>query len=160
MEINSLIQNFWFEFCKSLNKIEKINLCMEIIPDCWSFGDNPQMADDLLLYVLSGEKTATSGMVLDYENDNEPIPKVGDKSIILNGNNEPKCIIEVVSVEIKKFKDVDEEFALKEGEGFKSLDDWRKVHWDFFTRRCEVLGISLNEEIVLVCEEFKLIFKK
>ena len=117
------------------------------------------MADDLLSYVLTGEKTATSGMVLDYEYDNDPIPKVGDKAIILNGTNEPTCIIEYVDIQKMQFIEVKEEFALKEAEGFKSLQDWRDLHWEFFTRRCEVLNVTMHEEIMLICMEFKMIFK-
>ena len=150
------VKSFWSNFCK-LQPSENNNPSR--IPDFWPFGDNPEMADDLLAYVVSGEKTATSGMVLDFENDGDPIPVKGDRSIILNGKQEPICIIEMVNVQRKKYKEVDEVFALKEAEGFKTLQDWRDVHWDFFTRRSKVLGVELTEDVELVCMEFKVIYQ-
>ena len=151
------IVEYWKTFCSSLDSIEQSN-CLDAKPDSWAFGDSPEMADDLLNYVLTGEKTATSGMVLDFEHDGDPIPSKGDRSIILNGKDEPACIIEYIDVQLKKYSDVDEEFALKEAEGFKSLQDWQDVHWAFFSRRCKVLNVPLHNQIDLVCLEFKLIY--
>ncbi len=155
---SDLVETFWKQYCLTMQKADETN-CMEKIPSAWGFGDSPEMADDLLAYVLTGEKTATSGMLSDFEHDGDPVPKKGDKNIILNGEKEPKCVIEFVDVQQKKFNEVDEVFALKEAEGFKSLQDWRDLHWDFFSRRCKDLGVPLYEEIMLVCMEFKLIYK-
>lgn len=35
--------------------------------ECFAFGDNPKMADELLALVLSGKKTATVSVVLENE---------------------------------------------------------------------------------------------
>ena len=35
--------------------------------ECFAFGDNPEMADELLALVLSGKKTATVSVVLENE---------------------------------------------------------------------------------------------
>lgn len=156
---NNLVLNYWKNYCSTLEAEDQKRLEEAGPNDIWSFGDSPKMADDLLTYVLTGEKTATSGMLVDFQADNMYVPKVGDKHLILNGKREPACIIEMVDIQIKKFKDVDETFALKEAEGFKSLQDWRELHWAFFTRRCQKLGIKLNEDVDLVCHEFKLIYK-
>ena len=156
-ETSDEIKNFWIHYCTTITGQNEKD-CGAKIPDAWSFGDSPEMADDLLNYVLSGEKTTTSGMLLDFEHDKDPIPKSGDKAIILNGAKEPVCIIEYIKVEQKKYNEVDEEYALKEAEGFKSLQDWKDVQWAFFTRRCEVLGIEMHEEVILVCLEFKKIY--
>lgn len=153
------IQEFWDNFCSSLPKHEK-NIYLNHKFDAWSFGDSPSMADDLLSYVLSGEKIATSGMLKDYEIEGEPIPKVGEMSIVLNGKNQPICVIETTKIIVQPYNEVDERFALAEGEGFKSLQDWRNAHWFFFSRRCKSLGIEVTETMTIVCEEFKVIYKK
>ena len=93
-----------------------------------------------------------------FEVEAEPIPTIGEKLIVLNGKKDPVCIIEMIDVQKKKFKDVDEEFALKEAEGFKSLQDWRDVHWDFFTRRSKAINVELTDDIELACMEFKVIY--
>ena len=151
-EVPSNIKQFWVNFCNVSNDKP------EFVPNFWSFGESSEMADDLLAYVVSGEKTATSGMVLDFEVEAEPIPTIGEKLIVLNGKKDPVCIIEMIDVQKKKFKDVDEEFALKEAEGFKSLQDWRDVHWDFFTRRSKAINVELTDDIELACMEFKVIY--
>jgi uncharacterized protein YhfF len=155
---NEKIKKFWFKFCDSLSKKEK-DRCFKQKVNAWSFGDSATMADDLLAYVLTGEKTATSGMLKDYEIDGDPLPVIGDRSIILNGKGIPVCVVEITNVLIQAYNEVDETFALAEGEGFKSLKDWKEVHWNFFTRRCKKLGIPLTETVPLVCEEFKVIYK-
>jgi len=156
MEVNKeKLVDYWNQYCLETNQHNDLNR----LPDAWPFGDNPNLADNLLSYVLSGEKTTTTGLLLEHEIEKYPIPTVGGKSIILDGNGNPACIIETISVQIKKFNEVDEEFALKEGEGFTSLEDWRMAHWTYFTRRCKVLNIELHEEIEVICEEFKVIYK-
>jgi uncharacterized protein YhfF len=151
------IKEFWGKFCETLPKEEKDRFLKQNV-NAWAFGDSAAMADDLLAYVLTGEKTATSGMLKDYEIDGDPVPEIGERSIILNGKGEPICIVEITNVIIQTYNEVDERFALAEGEGFKSLEDWKKAHWEFFTRRCKILGIDLSESIPLVCEEFKVIY--
>ena len=57
--------------------------------ECFAFGDNPEMADELLALVLSGKKTATVSVVL----ENEQVPSVGDLSLVLDGHGNPACVI-------------------------------------------------------------------
>jgi len=53
---------------------------------------------------------------------------------------------------------VDADFAAREGEGDRSLEYWRSVHWDFFSRNLAAFGILPTEELVLVCETFEKIY--
>lgn len=123
------------------------------------FGDSPQMADELLVPVLSGIKTATCSAVWEWEHENEAIPHIGMLSVILDGKDEPRCIIETVEVTIKKYNEVDAEFASDEGEGDRSLNYWREAHENFFTRTLPRIGKEFSEDIPLVCERFKVIYK-
>lgn len=118
----------------------------------FSFGDSPKMADELLGLVLSGVKTATCSALQEYEAEGKSLPKIGDQSIVLDSQEKSRCIIEVISVEIKRFSDVDADFAYKEGEGDKSLQYWRKEHQSFFER-----WDMFDPEMKLVCEEFKVV---
>ncbi|HAS8183051.1 ASCH domain-containing protein, partial [Vibrio vulnificus] len=51
------------------------------------------------------------------------------------------------------------EFAALEGEGDKTLAWWREAHWNFFSRECVELGISPSEDMLLVLEQFKVVYK-
>jgi uncharacterized protein YhfF len=116
----------------------------------WAFGNSPEMADSILACVLEGKKTATSSLFSLYNEENDPIPKVGEVHGILDSAARPRAIIEIVSVEVKKFKDVDADFARQEGEGDLSLNYWQKVHQSFFS----TYNPKFCEEDLVVCEKF------
>lgn len=120
----------------------------------FSFGDSPQMADELLALVIAGQKTATCGALRDFDGsrNSETMPVVGRSDIVLDGNGKPAALIKTVEVSIKRFDEMDEQFAFDEGEGFRTLADWREGHKAFFERNG---GFSSDME--LVCERFKLI---
>jgi uncharacterized protein YhfF len=120
----------------------------------WGFGNTPEMATELGLLVRDGPKRATTGRRDSYEAENEPFPKAGDLSVILDGNGDPVCVIRTRDVEIRRFGDVDEEFAWTEGEGDRSLADWRRGHISFF----ESEGTPVDEDTEVVLERFDLLW--
>lgn len=117
----------------------------------WAIGDNPEMADELAALVVAGKKTASCGSLASFMSESAA-PKVGSYHIILNGQQEPVCVIRMVSMRLVKFCDVTEEFARKEGEGDLSLAYWRQEHQAFFTREG-----TFSEEMELIAEEFQLV---
>lgn len=120
----------------------------------WSFGTAP---DRLARLVMDGLKTATCSAHHSYEVEDEPIPVVGEYSIILNGNDEPVAIIQTTEVEIVPFNEVTEDFARAEGEGDLSYRYWWEVHQEFFKEEASELGYEYSEDMDLVCERFSLI---
>ncbi|NQS92303.1 MAG: ASCH domain-containing protein [Chloroflexi bacterium] len=108
--------------------------------------------------VLQGEKRATASLLWWYEVEQEPLPEVGHLSVITNWDGIPQCIIETTSVEIKPFNQVTPEFAFEEGEGDKSLENWKKDHWKFFNMECEEIGRDPSQDMPVILEKFKVIF--
>ena len=143
-----MIQDFWAEFVATTG----INGPFE----AWAFGDEStvDLATELALLVRDGPKRATAGLAAEYEVENEPLPEIGDLSVILDGQGAPVCVIRTTLVEIRKFGDVDEAFAWDEGEGDRSLEWWRRAHLSFFRRR----GILVEEETLMVLERFELLW--
>ena len=119
--------------------------------DVWAFGDDP---DALAALVLSGTKTATASGYPLYQLEGEEIPKAGQYSVILNTREEAVCIIRTERVFIVPFDQVDEKQAWKEGEGDRSLSHWRRLHESFFRRELTEAGLSFDEKMPVVCEEF------
>lgn len=117
----------------------------------WSFGDSPAMADELAELVRQGRKRATCCSLVAWLAESAP-PTVGSYHIILNGQQQPVCVIRVISQRLVKFSDVTAEFASKEGEGDLSLEYWRSEHEAFFTREG-----TFSADMELVAEEFQLI---
>ena len=82
----------------------------------FQFGDSPELADELLALVLAGAKTATCGALRDFD-EKEPVPEPGRRDVVLDGRGRPACAIETLSIVIQRFDEVDEAFAVAEGEG-------------------------------------------
>lgn len=117
--------------------------------------ENANICSDL---ILSGEKTATCSMKHWYESDLEPMPMPGHLQVVTDWNGKPTSIIETTKVYECKFSEVSLEFAAAEGEGDKSLEWWRKSHWDFFSKECRELGIKPDQSMQLVLERFKVVY--
>lgn len=117
----------------------------------WSIGDSAELANELADLVVKGKKTASCGSLAAYQAESAP-PAVGSYHIILNGQQEPVCVIRITSLRLVRFCDVDEAFARKEGEGDLSLTYWRTEHQRFFTQ-----AGGFAEDMELVAEEFELV---
>jgi len=126
----------------------------------WAFGDNPALADELGALVVEGRKTATASLEQEYEPAvDEPLPREGDLSVILGGDDKPLCIIETTEIRILPFGQVDPQFAYDEGEGDRSLAFWRSEHITYFNRVCARIGCTLSEDLPVVCERFRVVFR-
>jgi uncharacterized protein YhfF len=125
--------------------------------EAWCFGDAP---DKLAELVLSGEKTATASVAIWYREENEPMPSVDEYSVILNTKNEAVCVIQTTKVTVVPFDQVSAEHAYKEGEGDKSLAYWRAVHEAFFREELTHAGKTFDEKMDVVCEEFKVVYRR
>ncbi|MFD9625310.1 ASCH domain-containing protein [Peribacillus muralis] len=123
----------------------------------WQFGADP---DQLAQLVINGRKTATCSAHVFYEIENEPMPSVGDYSIILSSEDRPLAIIRTVNVEVVPMNEVSEEFAISEGEGDGTYTYWWNAHEHFFKKELHKLGHTFKEDMLLVCERFELIHVK
>jgi uncharacterized protein YhfF len=113
----------------------------------FAFGDSPALADELLELVLRGTKTATCST------EDEPnISTPGERWIVLDGEGNPRCVIESVEVAFRRYNEVDTKFAFDEGEGDRSLAYWREAHRLYFDR-----AGKFSEDMILMCERFRLV---
>jgi uncharacterized protein YhfF len=85
------------------------------------------------------------------------LPEVGQKTIVLDGSDDPLCTIETTEVEVRPYNEVDARFAYEEGEGDRSLESWRQAHWRFFSRTLPNMGKEPTPDMPLVCERFRVI---
>ena len=118
-----------------------------------SFGSDAETADELGLLVRDGQKRATTSLLSSYEED-EPLPAVGNLSIVMDGQGTPLCVIRTTSVEVRPFGLVGEAFAWVEGEGDRSLASWRDAHVRFFAS----LGQPVSEDTLVVLDTFELLW--
>lgn len=79
--------------------------------------------------VLRGEKTATAGLAAD-----DPLPEPGERFVLHDFDDEPVGVIEITEAEIVPADLIDADFARAEGEGYDTVDGWRRAHEEFFGR--------------------------
>jgi uncharacterized protein YhfF len=123
----------------------------------WAFGNTPELADELLELVLARTKTATCGSVAAYEVEEEPLPKVGDISVVTDSRGIPRALIRTTEAVVKPFGEVDEQFARDEGEGDRSYEFWRSAHEKVFAAEAKETGVPFSPDLPVVCERFELI---
>jgi uncharacterized protein YhfF len=82
------------------------------------FGFPGELRDHLVAAVLSGEKTATTGLLVEWELDSEPLPEAGERFVVVDSAELPVAVIELVDARVLALGDVDIDTAKAEGEGF------------------------------------------
>lgn len=112
------------------------------------FGDNDKLADELGALVVQGVKTASCYA---YGSDTAFVP-VGKQVLIENSKGQDWFIIEITQVDLVPFHKVSAAFAYLEGEGDRSLENWRHGHQRYFARNG-----GFSPDMMLVCEQFKVV---
>lgn len=149
------ITQFWQDFLHSLPMgVEPPPAVFEV----WHFCDNQPDADALVELARQGIKTATASALWAYT-ESEPIPQVGSLSVITNWEGSPLLLVETTEVETIPFDQVGPRQAYDEGEGDRSLAYWRAVHWEVFGRDLRALGKEPTEEMPVICEHFKVLYR-
>ena len=120
------------------------------------------LRDQLVAAVLSGAKTSTSGLVIDYERANEPLPQAGQRLAVVDSEDRRVAAIELTEVRVVRLAEVDLRHALDEGEGDESVAQWRAGHekfWHSAEMRAE-LGdpdFTVDDDTLVVAQRFRLV---
>ena len=109
-----------------------------------------ELRRELVDAVLRGDKTATAGLLEEYEAEGETPEEPGTHCALLGFDDEPVAVIEVTETRIVPAGEIDEQFARDEGEGFESVEDWRVAHESFF-------GRDLTPETPIVAVRFRVV---
>jgi uncharacterized protein YhfF len=127
------------------------------------FGFPGPLRDQLVAAILSGQKTATSSLLLEYELDpGDPMPEVGGRSLVVDSAGRPVCVIETTEVRVLPLRGVDEQFARDEGEDFASVEEWRAAHEAFWhsEEMREAIGrrdFLVGDDTIIVAERFRVV---
>ena len=146
------VQEFWLAFCVGARVPETTPY------QAWYFGDSSALAHKLAELVLRGPKRATAGLGVTLDATPHVAPELDGYSVITEYDGTPRAVIRSTAVERRAFRDVDADFAWTEGEGDRTLDDWKAGHWSYFTRECATLGRTMSEDDEVVLERFELLY--
>ena len=152
---SSKIETFWKDYLSMLSEEQRKKVPAYLIDD---FADTPEAATKVGKLVRDGIKTTSSSLLWGLEHLDVPLPKVGDISVVVDGNGDPLCIIEMVEVEIRPFNTVDEQFAFEYGEGERTRAYWLHDNWDFHSQWCREIGREPSETMPIVFQRFRLLY--
>jgi len=116
----------------------------------FELGHPGPLRDQLVGAALRGEKTATSSLLVEWEEDGEARPEAGDRQATIDSDGQRVAVIEIVAVDVIRLGDADMRLALGEGEGFRSVAEWREAHEEFWSR-------AVDDDTQVVVEWFRLI---
>ena len=122
------------------------------------FENRSAVGSEQLALVLAGQKTALFSAFDSYAINREPMPATGEVYIVEDGDGKPRCIIELVDVQVLPFSAVSWEMAQKEGED-ASLADWRDKQREYLQEEADVCGFPFSEDMRLVFEAFTVIYR-
>ena len=101
----------------------------------WSIGEYAfpgELRDQLIESILDGEKTTTTSLVGEYRAAGDPLPRPGDREVLVNSDGTANGVLAITDVRICRLDEVAEDHALGEGEGYESVAEWRSGHEMFW----------------------------
>ncbi len=116
------------------------------------------VGDELVSLVISGKKTAFFSSYATFAIDGEPLPVSGELYIVVDRADNPRCVIELQSVEVIPFNEITWEMAKQEGED-ENMTDWRNKEQEYLEEEGAVLGFSFTPDIKLVFQTFRVVYK-
>jgi uncharacterized protein YhfF len=149
------IENFWKAFCEANPAVDPATAYQ-----VWFFGNTSEMAHALVELVTSGKKSATASLLAVDEIRPENAPVDNGYSVITDFEGVPRCVIQTTEIRYLPFAEVDAAFAFDEGEGDRTLENWRTGHRRYFTKEAAELGLEFNAHSLVTCERFKLLYSK
>ncbi|MDI9896616.1 ASCH domain-containing protein [Rhodococcus sp. IEGM 1381] len=118
------------------------------------------LRDTLVAAVLSGAKTSTASLLVQYAD--EELPSVGERGAVVDSAGLTVGIIETIAVDIVALREVSLQHALDEGEGYADVAQWRAGHERFWQsaevrEELEDPNFTVNDDTQVVLERFTLV---
>lgn len=126
------------------------------------FGFPGPLRDALVAAIVDGRKTSTTSLVREYGPD--PLPQVGDRSVLVDSADRPVAVLEVTAVRVAALAEVDLPHARDEGEGHATVAQWRAGHEEFWHSprlRAELggPGFTVDDATPVVLERFRVVHR-
>ena len=148
------LELFWERFLQNTNRPKETKYLSS-----FHFELTEKWANILLDMVLEEKKRATSSSLYSFEFEGIDVPKAGDLNIVTDWNGKPRCAIETTKVTILPYKDMTYDICKREGED-DNLESWQEGHKRFFTAEGKEMGYSFSEDLLVVFEDFQVVYKE
>jgi uncharacterized protein YhfF/GNAT superfamily N-acetyltransferase len=132
----------------------------------WGFAFPGPLRDELTALALAGTKTTTAGLLVEQVLDDEPVPRPGDRAVLVDSAERPVAIVETVACRVVRLADVDDRHAIDEGEGYANAAEFRVAHERFWSGYLDDLGrllgepaFAINDDTPIVAERFRVLLR-
>ncbi|MFE9577636.1 ASCH domain-containing protein [Nocardia sp. NPDC006044] len=120
------------------------------------------LRDQLVAAILDGSKTATTGVLADYEHCGDDLPEAGSFAAVVDSDEHRVAVIEVTDVRLARLAEVDLAHAMDEGEGFTTLAEWRSAHEKYWhspemRQAMDDDTFTVDDTTVVVLQRFRLV---
>lgn len=149
----TIIDEYWEKFIKDTGRSPDDRCAGDL-----NFEASGFVNDELISLVLNERKTAFFTPWSTYTIDQEPLPISGELYVVLDRSDNPRCIIEIESVNIIPFNEVTWGMAQMEGED-EDLGQWREKKQEFLEEEGHIVGFDFTPDIKLVFQTFKVIYR-
>ncbi|WP_327023440.1 ASCH domain-containing protein [Micromonospora sp. NBC_01739] len=118
-----------------------------------ALGTPGELRTSLNTLVLNGVKTATAGLLDEYATDGEELEHIGERLVLVDDHDTLVGVVQVTDVQACRFAEVPWDFARAEGEGDRSIEEWRAGHAAYWAR----IGTPVTDDTQIVCVHFRLV---
>jgi len=113
-----------------------------------------ELRDRLVAAILRGEKTSTTGLYADFEEEGEGLPEPGTRQLVVDSEGQGVAVIEITECRVVPVGEIDLQFAIEEGEGFGTVAEWRSGHERFWA---SYRDDPIDDDTLVVAERFRLV---
>jgi len=125
-----------------------------------SFGTDEAISKVILGLILAGQKTGTFAVDWEYDARQEPRPARGDLYIVIDHAGAPRALVRITATERVAFSDIGERHVQCEGPALRSIEPWRKLHWDYWSRTLRKIGREPAEDMPVLYQAFELLYPR
>lgn len=120
------------------------------------------LRDRLVAAILDGSKTSTTATLIEFEVEQEELPRAGSREVVVDSAGRGVAVIELTEVRTAKLAEVDLQHAVDEGEGYTSVAQWRAGHEDFWhspemRHAMGDPGFTVDGDTMLVLQRFAVV---
>ncbi|WOO98704.1 ASCH domain-containing protein [Micrococcus terreus] len=117
------------------------------------FASAGPLRDALVAAILDGTKTSTTSLHADYASEGETLPQAGDRGAVVDSEDQVVAVIETTAVDVVRLAEVPLEHARAEGEGHRTVAEWRRDHERFWAE----CGVAVDDDTLVVLQAFRVV---
>ena len=140
-----------------------VELCDEALPDLdishdlrmRCIGWNQQISETICQYIIEGEKVGTFALPWLLDQYSKQKPQIGEYIIQLDYKGSPRALVQVVSLHLVPFSEIDAKHTSLDGPPVRELEVWLELHTKYWNSLLEQFGRVVGPDMPVIVERFR-----